>query len=253
MRILITRPEKDVPEFGKALQEIGAEAIHLPTIAINPVADTSLLDQAFSRLHSYDWLVMTSKNAAGVFLDRKAALEIKSLPKNLKVAAIGSRTATRLQEQGITPDFVPQEYITEAIVAGLGDLRARWVLIPAADIAHDTLPQAIRNADGIAHVITAYQTVPAEPGWNGLAALHEGLDWITFTSGSTVRNFVALVERAGLDPFALPGDPQIACIGPKTARTAQELGFQVDVVAETYTIEGMVQAIRSHPGKTGSK
>jgi uroporphyrinogen III methyltransferase / synthase len=251
MRILVTRPEKDAFEFAQALQKIGAEALYLPAIEIAPVADTGTLDQAFSRLHCYDWLVLTSANAAGVFLDRKAALGINGLPKNLGIAAIGSRTAARLQEQGVRPNFVPEDYITEAILPGLGDLRGKWVLIPAADIAHDTLPQAIREVDGIAHVIIAYHTLPAELDSHGLAALRDGLDWITFASGSAARNFVALVRGAGLDPFDLPGNPQVACIGPKTARAAQELGFQVTVVAETYTVEGLVQAIQSHTNKTG--
>jgi uroporphyrinogen-III synthase len=251
MRVLITRPKKDSLDFSQGLQKIGAEAIYLPTIDIAPVVDTSTLDQAISRLHCYDWLVLTSSNAADAFLGRKAALGIAGLPENLRIAAIGPKTAARLQERDITPHFVPQEFRAEAILPGLGDLSGKWILLPMADIAHDTLPRAIREADGIAHVITAYHTVPAEPDSNGLAALREGLDFITFTSGSTVRNFVALVERAGLDPFHLPGNPQIACIGPKTARAAEELGFHVGVVAQTYTVEGLVQAITSHRGKTG--
>lgn len=253
MRVLITRPKKDSLEFAQALQEIGAEAVFLPTIEIAPLADTHALDQAITRLHCYDWLVLTSSNAAEIFLGRKAALEIGGLPENLRIAAIGSRTAARIQEQGIKPDFVPDEYKAEAILPGLGDLHGKWVLLPMADIAHDTLPRAIREADGIAHVITAYRTLPAEPDSNGLAALREGLDYITFTSGSTARNFVDLVKGAGLDPFHLPGDPQIACIGPKTAHVAEELGFHVSVVAKTYTVAGLLQAITSHRRKPGAK
>jgi uroporphyrinogen-III synthase len=246
MRVLITRPRKDGSEFARALSAIGAEAFFFPTIAIHPVADSSLLDQAISHLRDYDWLILTSANAADIVLDRKAALGIKHLPENLRIAAIGPKTAARLRDGGIKPDFIPDEYIAEAILPGLGNLNHRRVLLPMADIAHDTLSKAIQNANGIAHVVTAYSTLPAGPDPEGLTAVRQGIDIITFTSGSTARNFVALIQRAGLDPFRLPGDPIVACIGPKTARIARESGFKVDIVASTYTVEGLVLAILSH-------
>ncbi len=246
MRVLITRPRKEAVEFARALGEIGAEAIFFPTIAVCPVQDTSCIDQAIAHLHAYDWLVFTSANAADVVLDRKAALGIDSFPENLRIAAIGPKTAARLQKRGVSPHFVPEEPLAEAILPGLGDLEDRWVLLPLADIAHDTLPQAIQKANGIAHVVTAYHTLPTEPDPEGFTALREGVDVLTFTSGSTAQNFVAIIQRAGLDPLHLPGNPLIACIGPKTAQIARELGFSVDIVASTHTAEGLVLAISTH-------
>ncbi len=243
MRVLITRPRKDAHHFAQALARIGAQVYFLPTIEIRPVADTTSLDLAISRLHYYDWLILTSANAVDVFVERKAALKIDRIPENLRVAAVGPKTAARLLAEDIPPDFVPQEYVAEAILPGLGELHGCRVLLPTADIAHDTLPQAIQAADGIAHVITAYQTIPAEPDPEGISALRSGLDFITFTSGSAARNFAALVRSAGLDPFSLPGDPKYACIGPKTAQAARETGFRTDIIAESYTIEGLVDAI----------
>jgi uroporphyrinogen-III synthase len=117
------------------------------------------------------------------------------------------------------------------------------VLLPSADIADDYLPAGIQSADGIAHVITAYRTLPAVPDPKGLAELREGVDVVTFTSGSTVHNFITIAHQAGLDPHALPGDPRIACIGPKTAQTAEVLGFKVDIFPDEYTVEGLVIAI----------
>jgi uroporphyrinogen-III synthase len=246
MRVLITRPRKEATEFARALGELGAEAIFFPTIAICPVKDTFVLDRAISHLQDYDWLILTSANAAEIILARKAALGIEHFPENLRIAAIGPKTAAHLLERGVSPHFIPEEHIAEAILPGLGDLTDRWVLLPLADIALDTLPQAIQKANGIAHVVTAYHTLPAEPDPEGLAAIREGIDIITFTSGSTAQNFVALIQRTGLDPFHLPGKPIIACIGPKTAQTAQGLGFSVDIVASTYTVDGLVLAISSH-------
>ena len=201
MRVLITRPRKYSTEFAIALGDIGAEAFFLPTIEIHPVADTTLLDRAIFNLHDYDWLVFTSTNAAKVILERKTALGIRQFPENLQIAAVGPKTAARLLDGGVKPNFIPDEYIAEAILPGLGELNGRWVLLPMADIAQDTLPRAIQKANGIAHVVTAYNTLPAELDPKGLAAIRDGVDALTFTSGSTARNFVELLERAGLDPF----------------------------------------------------
>lgn len=252
MRVLITRPRAQANAFAEALQTIGAEPIFLPTIAIQPVADTTALDSAISQLVEYDWLILTSANAADVVLRRMAALGIGSPPPNLRVAAIGPKTTAKLQEGGINPNFVPDQHIAEAIFPGLGDLNNRRVLLPTADIAADTLPNAIQVANGIAHVITAYRTVPAELDSKGVAALRTGVDVITFTSGSTVRNFMTLVKHSGLDPLNLTNNPKIACIGPKTADTAQELGFPVDIIAEPHTTDGLVTQIKNHLMQTAS-
>ncbi len=168
---------------------------------------------------------------------------IQSFPKSLRVSAIGPKTAEILLAYSIYPDFIPDKYIAEEVVPGLGDLRDRWVLLPMADIAHDTIPKAIQDGDGIAHVITAYHTVPSQPETEGLQAVKNGIDVITFTSGSTARNFINLIELSGMDPLNLPADPLIACIGPKTAKTATDLGFNVSIVPDEYTITGLVEAI----------
>jgi uroporphyrinogen-III synthase len=245
MRVVITRPRAQAAPFAEALQKIGAEGIFFPTIEIRPVADPICLDRALEKLDCYQWLVLTSANAAEVVLGRMTELGVGAPPQTLRVAAIGPKTAARLEEGGISPDFIPDQYVAEAILPGLGDLRGRWVLLPMADIAHDALPQAIQDVDGIAHVVTAYHTLPAELHPDGLAALRTGVDLITFTSASTARNFCALLDTAGLDPLRLPGQPRIACIGPKTASAARELGFHVGLEASPHTADGLVAAIKS--------
>jgi len=245
MRVLITRPKAQAEDFAAALQQMGAQAIFFPTIEIKPVDDFACLDSALAQLDCYDWLLLTSGNAVDVVLKRMTSIGIATIPGNLRVAAIGSKTASKLKDAGLHPDFVPAKYIAEAILPGLGNLQDCWVLLPTADIAHDTLPKAIQDRNGIAHVITAYHTVLAGTDFEGLAVLHTGVDIITFTSGSTVENFVTMVQNAGLDPFNLPGNPQIACIGPKTAKEAQEAGFLVSIIASPHTIEGLIHAIQN--------
>ena len=250
MRVLITRPREQSASFSRELQAVGANPIYMPTIAIQPVEDKSQLDKSLTRLNDYAWLILTSANAAAVVLERLNSLKVGTLPKDLRVAVIGPKTGAKLKAAGITPDYVPEQYIAEAIIPGLGDLRGRWVLLPMSDIAHDTLPKAIQAADGIPHVITVYHTVLAEPDLSGLAALRSGVNMVTFTSGSTVRNFLALCQNAGIDPLNLPCDPTIACIGPKTAQIARELGLSVDIVAEPHTTAGLVAKIKSLSDRT---
>jgi uroporphyrinogen III methyltransferase/synthase len=177
---------------------------------------------------------------------RLNTLGIKSLPKTLQVAAIGPKTAASLEAHSVHPDFVPETYVAESILPGLGDLQSRWVLLPLADIAHETLPNGIRSCGGIPDVITAYHTLPANPSPKALDELRKGVDAITFTSGSSVQNFFALSKQHKLNPLHLPGDPIIACIGPKTAKAARQAGLTVNIVAKEYTIEGLVDALLAY-------
>jgi uroporphyrinogen-III synthase len=125
----------------------------------------------------------------------------------------------------------------------LGDLRGKWVLLPRAEIARKELPESICNAGGVPHEITVYKTLPAEPDPDGLAALRSGVDVITFTSASTVDNFVAMARQNDLDPLNLPNDPWFACIGPVTGQAAREAGFQNILVAKEYTTEGLIEEL----------
>ncbi|MDP2995085.1 MAG: uroporphyrinogen-III synthase [Anaerolineales bacterium] len=244
MKILITRPRAQSADFGAALQMAGFEPVYFPVIEIRPVEDLTALDRALAKINCYDWVVFTSVNGVEVFFDHIVGANGRSpLPDNLKIAAIGPKTAEALRERGIEPSFVPEEYVAEALLPGLGDLRGAWVLLPRAEIARKTLPEAIVAAGGVAHEIAVYHTLPAEADAEGLAELKAGVDVVTFTSPSTVHNFVQIVRQNGLDPFHLPAAPKIACIGPITERTAREEGFEVTIVAQEYTTEGLIQVI----------
>ena len=244
-RIVVTRPRHQAGEFAEALERAGAETILFPVIEIGSLEDTTALDHALMKLHCYDWLILTSVNGVDAIWERMRDLRLDHIPGQVHVAAIGPKTASALRECGVEPEFVPPEYVAEAIVPGLGDLRGRWVLLPRADIARPALADAICDAGGVAHEIAAYHTLPAIPDPAALQALRSGVDVLTFTSSSTVRNFVALTRAAGLDPFHLPGDPLVACIGPITAATASQSGFQVSLVADEYTTQGLLEALNT--------
>jgi len=240
MKILITRPRSQAESFADALTNAGFEPIFFPVIEIRPFEENIALDRAIENLNCYDWVVFTSVNGVNAFFERLHA----PYPSNVQTAAIGPKTAQALKTRGVNLDFVPEEYVAEAIVPGLGDLRGRWVLLPRAEIARKALPEAIAQLGGVAHEIAVYQTLPAELDPDGLAALKSGVDAVTFTSPSTVENFIEITRRAGLDPFNLPGNPEIACIGPITKKAAGEAGFEGLVVAEEYTTEGIVKLLR---------
>ena len=266
MKILITRPRAQADDFAARLRSAGFEPVYFPVIEIKPIEDNIALERALQKLNCYEWVVFTSVNAVDIVFDviarssarayglsRRASeqspVEAVGLPSfddadiTTKFAAIGPKTADALKARGITPHFVPEEYVAEAILPGLGDLRGKWVLLPRAEIAREALPQAIFHAGGIPHEISVYKTIPAQPDLDGLAALKSGVDVITLTSPSTVRNFVAVCRQYGLDPLNLPNHPRFACIGPITEQAAREEGFANLVLAKEYTTEGLTEVI----------
>ena len=259
-KVLITRPRKQAKIFADNLRKAGFEPIFFPVIQIRAMDDPSSLEEAMPHLDTYDWVIFTSANAVDVFFDyviaRSRNTATKQSPsqawrllrsarrdRNIKIAAVGPKTEASLKSRGVTVDFVPEEYEGEAILSGLGDIEGKWIFLPRAEIARETLPQQIIAAGGTVHEIAIYQTLPEHPDEEGLAALRAGVDVITFTSPSTVKNFLALTMRAGIDPFNLKGNPVFACIGPITKIAAEKEGLTVSVMPENYTVEGMVESL----------
>ena len=257
-RILITRPRLQSDDFADKLRLAGFEPIFFPVIEIQPIENNVALERAVSKLDCYDWVVFTSVNAVDVVFDSLSmATETQGRAENVlslrlrdsvaypRVAAIGLKTAEALQARGFTPDFVPEEYVAESILPGLGDVRGKWILLPCAEIARKALPEAISEAGGIPHEIAVYKTLPVQPDSVGLAALQAGVDVVTLTSPSTVQNFVAIARQNGLNPLELPGNPLFACIGPITKQAAREEGLVNLVVAKEDTTGGLIDVIRN--------
>lgn len=242
MKILITRPRAQADDFAEKLRSAGFDPIFFPVIKICPIEENVALERALGKLNCYEWVVFTSVNAVEIVFDKYSPL---LLGEGLEVrfAAIGSKTAEALQVRGVTPDFVPEEFVAEAILPGLGDLSGKWVLLPRAEIARKALPEAIANAGGITHEIAVYKTLPVQPDPVGIAALRSGVDVVTLTSPSTVQNFVAVARQNGLDPLNLPNNPLFACIGPITEKAAREEGLINLVVAKEYTTEGLAEVL----------
>ena len=239
MKVLITRPHTQAHDFAEKLRAAGFEPIFFPVIEIRPVENNTELENALKNIQQYDWVVFTSVNA----VDAVLKISAPSVFSMVKIAAIGPKTADALRKQNIEPDFIPEEYVAKAILPGLGDVKNKRILLPRAEIARQELPEAIASTGGIAHEIIVYQTLPAEVDLNGLDALKSGVDIITFTSASTVQNFIAVCEQNGLDPLNLPNNPLFACIGPVTEQAAHEEGLDNLIVAKEYTTEGLIEVI----------
>lgn len=240
-RIVVTRAEEQADPLAEQLEALGAEVVVCPLIAIAPPLDIVPLRDALARLAEYDWLLLTSANAVHAVFERVAA---GALPARLAVGAVGPATARALAAYGVETRFVPSAYTAEAMVAEFGDAAGRRVLLPASELARETLAAGLRARGALVDVVTAYRNVPG-PGAPRLAALlhQEPIDAITFTSPSTVHSLLAaLAERGGTDAGALLGGVALVSIGPTTAAALDEAGLPT-IAAREHTAEGIVEVL----------
>jgi uroporphyrinogen III methyltransferase/synthase len=245
-RIVVTRARAQASAFVRALENLGAEAIEFPTIEIVPPESNDALDRALKNLAAYDWIIFTSVNGVGYFSARMTALkrDLAAL-KNIRVAAIGPETAKAVESLGVESEVVPEEFRAEAILEKLrpAEMRGKKILVPRAAEARDVLIETLRQWGATVDAVAAYRTIPARGDAGSMRALFErgAADMVTFTSSSTVKNFAALF--AGVEARRLLAQTAIACIGPITQETAEEMGIRVDVVSKEYTIGGLTKAI----------
>jgi uroporphyrinogen-III synthase len=245
-RILITRAAHQASRLAEALLAKGAQTLLLPTIAIEPPESYAPLDAALAAIESASWLILTSANGARVLGERMRAL---ALPlhrlAHLRVACIGPATAREAAELGLKIAVVPQEHVAEGLVEALRGkvLPGDRVLLVRAAAARDVVPEELGRLGIHVSVVDAYRTV-IPPGSvdqvRGLLALGKTLpDAVTFTSSSSVTNFLALLQAAGL---ARPASLSAVSIGPVTSRTLREHGWEPAVEAARSDIEGLVEA-----------
>ncbi len=246
-RVVVTRARAQASELSSMLRDYGAEPVELPTIEILPPKDLTALDTAIGAIAQYDTIVFTSVNGVAAFFDRLRVhhrKDARSLAK-AEVWAIGPKTAEALEARGIVAEFVPREFRAEALLDACAgdDLGGRRFLLPRADIARAELRDGLAARGARIDEVSAYRTVGvAQHRVAVLRLLAEGrLDAVTFTSSSTVRNFV---EQFSAGEVARIRDQAvIASIGPITSETARELGLPPTVEAAEYTLEGLLAAL----------
>ncbi|MCL1917332.1 MAG: uroporphyrinogen-III C-methyltransferase [Peptococcaceae bacterium] len=249
-RVLVTRAREQASQMSQAIEYLGGEAVEFPTICVAPPLkeDVAKLDTALAEVSGYQWIVFTSVNGVVAFFDRLAALEmdVRDL-KGPRLCAIGPKTADELRGKGLRVDFLPELYRAEAIVEGLkGEIQeGDRILLPRADIARKVLPETLTMLGAQVNEIAAYRTVQADDEGAGerlCQELCEGrIHIVTFTSSSTVTNFLNLVGAESIPSWR--SQVRVASIGPITSETAAKRGLTVDIEAEEYTIEGLVKSL----------
>jgi uroporphyrinogen III methyltransferase/synthase len=241
-RIVVTRTRKQASALSNKLRALGAQVIEFPTIRIEPPSDLRAFAELVQDAHLYDWIVFTSANGVDAFFEiffklYDDAREIGGA----RIAAIGPATAQRVKDFHLHVDLQPEEFVAEAVVKEFqkeGSVENLRILLVRAEKTRDVLPRELSGLGAIVDEAFAYRTVPETRDATGARQrlAREAADLITFTSSSTVENFLAL----GL-PW--PKGMQVASIGPITSKTARDHGLTIDIEARRHDIEGLVQAI----------
>ncbi len=248
-RVVVTRALEQAGDFARLLERQGAEPLSFPTIKTTAPPDLKPLDSAIKRLSSYDWAIFTSVNGVKYFFERleKLGRDLRDL-KGVKICAIGPMTAKAITALKIRVDLTPKEYRAEAIIEGLGKrrIKGKRFLLARAMEAREILPVEIKRLGGKIDVVPSYRTVrPAKEAGELKERLKEGsVDMITFTSASTVTNFMANFKKA--EAASLLKDVRIACIGPITADAAKGYGLRVDIMPVDYTIPALAEAMADY-------
>ncbi len=231
-RIVVTRARGQASELSERLQTLGACVLEIPTIEIHPPADTAPLDRAIANLGSYDWLIFTSANGVRFFVERldRSAADLRSL--RARICAIGPATRAAIEALHLKVDLMGQEYVAESLLAAFEphDLSGKRILLPRAAVARDLIPEELARRGAHVDVAEAYRTLPPE----ARPDLPADVDAVTFTSSSTVQNFVAMFGAR---------DVRGVSIGPITTMTARALGIEIAAEASPFTIEGLLEAI----------
>jgi uroporphyrinogen III methyltransferase / synthase len=243
-RIVVTRTRKQAGVLSNKLRELGADVLELPTIRIEPPTALREFAELVQAAHSYDWIVFTSPNGVDAFFEMFFKLydDAREIG-GVRIAAIGPATAQRVRDFHLHVDLQPEEFVAEAVVrefAKQGNIENLRILLAHAEKARDVLPKKLSALGAIVDEALAYRTVPETRDLTGARRrlLDEGADLITFTSSSTVENFLAL----GL-PW--PSGMKLASIGPITSKTARDAGLKVDMEARRHDVDGLVNAIQN--------
>jgi uroporphyrinogen-III synthase len=258
VRVLVGRARHQASKLSSGLRDLGAEVVEIPFIEIRKPHSYEPLDSALKNVSEYDWLILTSVNGVEAVWERMRKLRLgKKLLRHLQIAAIGPATRHAIEQHGVKVDIVPKEYVAESVVTSLRRrVKGRRVLLARARVARDVIPRELRKLGAQVDVVEAYETVVPESSRQQLQRALKSPklrpDVITFTSSSTVKNFVELLgKRSGREPaLSLPkGRPRhtdgvrLASIGPVTSSTLLGLGLRVDIEARKYTIPGLIEAI----------
>lgn len=249
-RILVTRAENQSQELAQRISELGGEPIEFPVLRMVPPMDWSPLDRSLENCDAYDWMIFTSINGVKYFFQRmkEKQVDIRKLV-NAKIAVIGPKTKQALEEKGLIVDVMPKEYVTEALLETLRPLvsAGETILHPRARIARNLLREELEKWGCKVDAVDAYDTVVAGEDAELVVKQLRGrqIHIITFMSASAVRNFIQVIAEVDPSWKELLKNVKVVCIGPIAAKMADKIGLTVDAIADPYTIEGLIGALRS--------
>lgn len=250
-RIVVTRARAQASALAEKITDLGGAVLEFPSIEIRREKNLSSLHNALRSIDHYDWIIFTSANAVDIFLTEiiEIGMDIRDL-KGCEICAIGPATQKELEKRGLRVRFVPEEYRAEGILRELQSqvLPGQWVLLPRARGARSILPDGLRQWGLHINEVFLYEAIASRRVSQKTMdrVLMGDMDYLTFTSSSTVTNFVKIVGRENIE--TINQQVRVACIGPVTADTAQSLGFNVPVLANRYTIDGLLEAILEDVG-----
>ena len=246
-RILVTRGEGQAEEFSAIIRKRGGVPVVFPTVRLVPPDDIAPLDKALARLGTFDWILFTSANAARFFLGRAAKRGIRGTPGNVRVASVGPGTTREVRQHGFPVHLEAGTHTAEGMVEALAGegFSGKRFLLPRALEGREVIPTEIGRRGGTVEVVTAYRN--GLPPRDEKAVEEIGVrppDVCTFASPSAFRNFFLLLgeERAA----SVLSRSRIAVIGEVTMRAVQERDYVVDIMPETYTLAGMLEAIEGY-------
>jgi uroporphyrinogen-III synthase len=244
LRILVGRARHQSDSLSSELRTLGAKVIQIPFIEIRKPRSYQPLDAALENIDDYDWLILTSVNGVSALWDRAKRIKLSRKHfSHLNIAAIGPATRQAIEAKGLKVSVVPKEYVAESVVARLrARVNGKRILLARASVARDVIPRELRKLGAKIDVVDAYETVIPKSSRIRLRALLKNPrlrpDIVTFTSSSTVRNFVKLGGGSVKDTAL-----RFASIGPVTSATLRELGLPVHIEARKYTVPGLIAAI----------
>lgn len=247
-RVVVTRATDQAGELVKMLSGAGAEVVEFPTIKTVPPVSYAQLDEAIARLEGFDYAIFTSVNALRYFMERLEGIGRRaSALAGLKLVCVGPKTAELLESYGLKAGIVPEQYKAEGVLKALEseEVAGKRFLFPRAEVAREEIPDGLRTRGAEVALVTVYRTVAPEVDPSYVSSLFEGkgVSAVTFTSTSTVKNFVSIVGERAIEYLS---GVCVACIGSVTAKTCEDMGIRVSVVPEDYTVGALFDALTDY-------
>ncbi|SDY77734.1 uroporphyrinogen-III C-methyltransferase [Tindallia californiensis] len=254
-KIMVTRSRLQASQLTAYLKEMGAEVIECPTIEIKPIDKPENVNQVIGKIDQYHHIIFTSVNGVKAFMRQlnKQGMDLRHLSKESRITAVGEATRKKLVEKGLQVDYMPEVFTAEGVLEALTPFvkPEEKVLIPRAELGRKNLIEGLENLGTVVDELVLYKTtLPMENQEKLINTISDKLDWITFTSASTVNH---LVEMVGEDYLHLLQKTKLAAIGPITAKAAKSHNLSITCQAEPYTIPALAEAIRKETVKENEK